>query len=115
VVEPHHHDPVELGDLFLAQVVFGDRDIRLADGGAFPRGQAHVGPGVVGEGRDELGRRLADGGEARLFCMIWKNSRTPEPGQGGARHLARLPDPSPLGVMSRASAGWGAPMDGARV
>ena len=50
VVEPHHHDPVELGDLCLAQVVLGDRDVRLADGGAFPGGQAHVGLGVVGRG-----------------------------------------------------------------
>jgi len=65
-VNEHGDQAVELGDLHLVQVVFGDGDVALqylSPGGVLPRGKPHVRHGAVGAFKDDLRRCLSRAGE----------------------------------------------------
>lgn len=60
--EEDHDQAVEGIDFVCAQVVLGDEDVLLADAGAAPGGERHVGLARIGAGDNELGGGLAGGG-----------------------------------------------------
>src|SRR3954447_14890039 len=73
VVEPHHQDPVELGDLLLVQGALGDRDVRLRTAAPFQEVRPML--GLVWSARAAMSSAAVWPVAAKwsLFCMIWKN------------------------------------------